>query len=259
MSVFRKKTSSVLKPHSHANNQPLIDIDSLSVKLAGAKVVQNVSFDIHEGEFIGLIGTNGSGKSSLLRAMLGLIPSTGRVTQHVTGSIGYVQQRGTIQNQQTPISVQEVVELGSKGSRQAAHEALQVVDMHRFASRAFSQLSGGQQQKVYIAKALASNPCLLILDEPTTGIDEQSQVEFYALLQNLQSQGIAILMVSHSIDTVLRLVKRVICLNRTILYDGPPAHFVADKYMPKYYTQRHRTIHHYQHEPLNGAKELFHD
>ncbi len=259
MSVFNKKTSSISKQHSHVTNQPLINVDKLTVTLGGVKVVQNVSFDINEGEFIGLIGTNGSGKSSLLRAMLGLLPHTGRVNQHITGSISYVQQRGTIQNQQTPISVREVVELGSKGDHQAADEALQVVDMHRFASRSFSQLSGGQQQKVYIAKALASNPCLLILDEPTTGIDEQSQVEFYALLQNLQQQGIAILMVSHSIDTVLRLVKRVICLNRTILYDGPPAHFVADKYMPKYYTQRHRTIHHYRREPFLGAKELLHD
>lgn len=259
MSVFKKKTSKLLKPHSHAADKPLVDIDKLSVKLGGIQVVQNVSFDIHEGEFIGLIGPNGSGKSSLLRAILGLTKHSGRVNQHVSGSIGYVQQRGTIQNQQTPISVREVVELGSRGDSDIAMEALKIVNMHRFASRTFSHLSGGQQQKVYIAKALASNPCLLILDEPTTGIDEQSQVEFYALLQNLQQQGIAILMVSHSIDTVLRLVKRVICLNRTILYDGPPAHFVPDKYMPKYYTQRHRKIHHYKQEPSRGKKELIHD
>ncbi len=232
--------------HSHASDQPLLDIDNLSVSYHRQAVLKDISLAIYPGEFVGLIGPNGAGKSTFLKAMLGLIPHHGTVHKHVDGTIGYVQQRGSIHERQTPISVIEIVKLGAKGNADIAMHALASVNMSRQAHKRFDQLSGGQQQRVYIAKALASDPCLLILDEPTTGIDERSQTEFYELLNHLQSQGIAIVMISHNIDTVLKLVKRVICLNQTILYDGPPAHFEPDKFMPRYYTQQHRIIHHHR-------------
>jgi len=117
--------------------------------------------------------------------------------------------------------------------------------MEAYAGKRFTELSGGQQQRVSIAKALAANADVLILDEPAAGIDEHSQIEFYDLLKDLQAQGVTIIMVSHEVDTVLRLVTRVICLNRTILYDGPPEHFEADKYLPHAYQQQHVRLHHH--------------
>jgi ABC-type Mn2+/Zn2+ transport system ATPase subunit len=108
----------------------------------------------------------------------------------------------------------------------------------------FAELSGGQQQRVIIAKALAGNAEVLILDEPTTGIDERSQADFYALLTDLQARGVTIILVSHEVDTVLSMVSRVLCLNRSLLYDGPPEHFETDTYMPATYTAHHRQLHH---------------
>jgi zinc transport system ATP-binding protein len=228
----------------HASKELLIDADNLQVRFGGEIAIEDVSLCIHKGEFVGLIGPNGAGKTSLLRAVLGLIePSKGTVRKRAVAA-GYIPQRGALYNGNVPISAFEVVLLGSRGSKPVAFEALEAVRMTAVAHRRFNELSGGQQQRIVLAKALASNADLLILDEPTTGIDERLQNEFYELLRTLQQRGITIIMVSHEVDTVLRLVTRVICLNRTILYDGPPEHFEADTYLPKVYAQHHRQLHH---------------
>lgn len=138
--------------------------------------------------------------------------------------------------------------LGTR-NRETAIQSLQNVGMADASHKLYTQLSGGQQQRVAIAKALASNPDILVLDEPTTGIDERSQSEFYGILQTLQQRGLTIIMVSHDVDAVLRLVTRVICLNRTVLYDGPAEHFEADKYLPQFYKTQHRLLHHHHGAP----------
>jgi len=181
--------------------------------------------------------------------MLGLqTPTGGTVKRLHNAVIGYVPQRGNLYSGQIPISVLEVVKLGSRGSDEAARQALDAVSMLDMSHKLFTSLSGGQQQRVAIAKALASNPSMLLLDEPTTGIDEASQHEFYKILQSLQDRGLAIIIVSHDIDAVLNLVTRVICLNQTILYDGSPEHFESDKYLPSLYKAQHRLLHHHHGE-----------
>ncbi|HSX17528.1 MAG TPA: metal ABC transporter ATP-binding protein [Patescibacteria group bacterium] len=229
----------------HASKELLVDVDSVSVQYGAETVLDRVSFCIHSGEFIGLIGPNGAGKTTLLKVVLGLLsPTKGKVKkQHAT--VGYIPQRGTLYNATVPISVLEVVLLGAKGDKSVALQALEQVNMAGFARRRFNELSGGQQQRVAIAKAVANHASVLILDEPTTGIDEHSQAEFYALLHTLQQEGITIIMVSHEVDTVVKLVTRVICLNQTILYDGPPEHFEADKYLPSAYKAQHMLLHHH--------------
>jgi zinc transport system ATP-binding protein len=239
-SASNETTSGASELPLHAS-KPLVDVDSLTVVLGGQPVVSDVSFCIHRSEFIGLIGPNGAGKTTLLRAVLGLQKYQQGNARVTTRRVGYIPQRTAIHQSQVPMSVLEVVQLGS---RVRAMESLARVDMATFAQRPFMQLSGGQQQRVLIAKALAGDPELLILDEPTTGIDEQSQREFYKTLQELQTQGIAIIMVSHDVDAVLQLVTRVMCVNGSILYDGPPEHFETDKYLPKLYTAQHRLLHH---------------
>lgn len=244
-SASNGKTSPTSVPPLHANRELLVDVDNLTVQFGAEPAVDRVSFCIHKGEFIGLIGPNGAGKTTLLRVVLGLLqPSAGKI-KRPKATIGYVPQRGTLYSGTVPVSVLEVVSLGSKGSQQVATDALKKVHMEDMADRRFSELSGGQQQRVSLAKALAGNADILILDEPTTGIDERAQTEFYNLLHSLQKQGITIVMVSHEVDTVLKLVTRVICLNRTILYDGQPEHFETDKYLPKVYKMQHMQLHHH--------------
>jgi zinc transport system ATP-binding protein len=228
----------------HADKQLLLDVDNVSVHINDEHILDDISFCLHSGEFVGLIGPNGAGKTTLLRVVLDLLkPTTGAVDRYDT-TIGYVPQRGNQYNAIVPISSLEIVKLGAGGSKERAKEALREVGMERYAHKRFNTLSGGQQQRVIIAKAVAGNADILFLDEPTTGIDEHSQAEFYALLRGLQEKGITIVMVSHDVDAVLTLVTRVICLNQIVLYDGSPEHFETDKYMPDYYKARHRHLHH---------------
>lgn len=238
------KTLKTSEKRLHASNQTLVDADNVSVQLGNELVIDRVSVCVHAGEFIGLIGPNGAGKTTLLKVLLGLLkPSKGNIERRPV-VYEYVPQRGNTYNGITPMSVQEIVGLGSRGNRQEAHQALQLVQLEGMAERRFGDLSGGQQQRVAIAKALAAQADVLILDEPTTGIDEQSQAQFYNILRSLQERGIAIIMVSHEVEAVLKLVTRVICLNRSVLYDGPPEHFEADKYMPALYKEQHHQLHH---------------
>jgi zinc transport system ATP-binding protein len=227
----------------------LIDADNVSVRLGTELAVDQVSVCIHSGEFIGLIGPNGAGKTTLLRALLGLLAPTSGVIRREKAAYDYIPQRGNLYSGITPLSVLEVVKLGSRGSAEKARTALRTVQLEELIGKRFNELSGGQQQRVAIAKALAAGADVLILDEPTTGIDERSQQEFYAILQTLQAKGITIVMVSHEVDAVLRLVTRVICLNRTILYDGPPEHFETDKYLPSLYKNQHVRLHHHHGTP----------
>jgi zinc transport system ATP-binding protein len=222
-----------------------VDVDNLTVRYGAEIALDRVSFCIHKGEFLGLIGPNGAGKTMLLRTVLGLVaPTTGHVRKS-RAVIGYVPQRGALYNGTVPVSALEVVRLGAKGSKVRAMQALAEVQLVDAAHARFNELSGGQQQRVAIAKALAAQADILILDEPATGIDERAQAAFYDLLRGLHQKGITIVMISHEVDAVLKLVTRVICLNRSILYDGSPQHFEADKYLPKAYKLRHLQLHHH--------------
>jgi len=223
----------------------LIDSDDLTVAFEGQPVLDRVSLGIKRGEFIGIIGPNGAGKTTLLKALLGLQPiDSGTIITNKKASIHYVPQRGTLYNGIVPMSVVEVVQLEAR-SADAAITALHSVGLETVAHKRFNELSGGQQQRVIIAKALAAKTDILFLDEPTTGIDQQSQTEFFSLLKTLQKKDITIVMVSHEVETVLSLVTRVVCLNRTVLYDGSPEHFEADEYFPSFYKERHIRLHHH--------------
>ncbi|HJP96328.1 MAG TPA: metal ABC transporter ATP-binding protein [Candidatus Saccharimonadales bacterium] len=251
-SAFSSKTLPLSEQPLHATKKMLIDADNITVKYGRDTPLKDVSLCVHQGEFIGLIGPNGAGKTTLLRVLLRLVkPATGHIN-YSGARIGYVPQRGNLYNSQIPMSVLEVVRLGARDGA-AAIAALQRVAMDSFAHKPFTELSGGQQQRVAIAKALAGQPHILLLDEPTTGIDEASQHEFYDILRDLQTQGYTIIMVSHDVDAVLNLVTRVICLNQTVLYDGTPEHFESDKYLPGLYKAQHRLLHH--HHDAHGQEK----
>lgn len=239
------KTSKTSVPPSHVSETLQIDVDNIVVRFGAQNVLDNVSLCVHKGEFIGLIGPNGAGKTTLLRALLGLLEPEAGAVARPGAVLGYVPQRGALYDGTVPISVLEVVRLGATGaSKHDAMQALRMVRMEAEAGKRFTELSGGQQQRVTIAKALAARADVLILDEPATGIDEHSQTAFYELLGSLHQSGTTIIMVSHEVDTVLKLVTRVICLNGSVVYDGSPEHFEADKYLPQTYAKYHRQLHH---------------
>lgn len=239
--MFNTTTSTTSKKPSTAGSAAQLVADQVGVRFGTEEVLSDVSFAIHQGEFIGLVGQNGSGKTTLLRVLLGLLkPSRGHAKRR-GAKIGYVPQRGQLYNGIVPISVFEVVKLGSKGSEAKARTALKSVGMEQFEKRNFNELSGGQQQRVVIAKALASDANILLLDEPTTGVDKTSQADFFALLRRLHEEGRTIIMVSHDIDSVVKLVSRIICLNRTVVYDGDPEEFDLEHHLRSKYTTH---IHH---------------
>ena len=243
-SASNAKTSKPSKQPLHAHKQLLIDVDNLTVKQGNEIALNSVSVCVHAGEFIGIVGPNAAGKTTLLKAILGLLPEyQGRIKRE-KASISYIPQHGSLYNGLVPMSVIEVVKLGSMGSQALAFEALETMGVKDVAHKRFLELSGGQRQRVAIAKALASQPDILILDEPTTGIDEHSQTEFYNTLVGLQAKGITIIMVAHEIDTVLQHANRVICLNRELLYDGPPELFEVREHLPDVFKARHEELHH---------------
>jgi ABC-type Mn2+/Zn2+ transport system ATPase subunit len=237
------KTSRTSSERWHATKKLLIDVDNLTVDFGGQPAVHKASLCMHRGEFIGLIGPNGAGKTTLLKAILGLTnPSHGHIHLHAA-KVAYVPQAGRLYSGIVPISVLEVARMGAANYQQAL-EALAQVGMEKLARNRFNELSGGQQQRVIIAKALAERADLLILDEPVTGVDDQTQKEFYKLLQSLQGEGITVVMVSHEVEAVLKLVTRVVFLNQTVLYDGPPSKFDPQKYLSQEYQDQHQKLHH---------------
>lgn len=244
-SVSSEKILLTSEPRLHVDRPTVFDIDNVTVTLGNELVLENVSLCVHQGEFIGLIGPNGAGKTTLLRAILGLTAKYRGTIRTDRSTIGYIPQRGNLYNGLVPMSVREVVSLGAHGDRAAVDAALASAGIEALAKVRFTELSGGQQQRVVIAKALAAHADVLILDEPTTGIDEHAQAAFYDLLRKLQAQGITLIMVSHEVESVLKLVTRVICLNRTIVYDGVPEHFEADTYLPQWYKAHHQQLHHH--------------
>jgi zinc transport system ATP-binding protein len=223
---------------------PTIDLSGVDFGYTAAPVVEDVSVRVDPGEYVAIVGPNGSGKSTLMQLMLGLLrPDQG--TARLFGEpahrfddgsrIGYVAQHANA-SKEMPITVREVVRMGrfpqvgfgrlSREDRRIVDRALDTVGMSGFANRRVTQLSGGQRQRTFIARALASEAELLVLDEPTVGVDAESVESFYRLLERLNREGITILLIEHDLGAVTDHAERVICLNREIYFDGPTAEFV---------------------------------
>jgi zinc transport system ATP-binding protein len=208
----------------------------------GPQILTGVSLRVDPGEFVAIAGPNGGGKTTLLRLALGLErPRRGEVTLFGQPartfddrkSIGYLAQRSTL-GVHAPATVREVVEAGRAplrlvgrlraDDRAAVDDALERVGMSGLANRPMTRLSGGQQQRTFIAKALAAGPRLLVLDEPTTGVDVEAQEALAALLDRLHTDlGVTILYVSHEFGAVERFVNRLVLVRERIVFDGDPS------------------------------------
>jgi len=220
---------------------PIFDLDSATVVLDGVRVLDNVTFVLRKGEFVALLGENGAGKTTLVRLLLGLIPATSGTlrifssSQHALKArwrVGYVPQRmGAFSS--VAASVLEVVLSGRVArsglwpgyraeDRRAAQDSLAAVGMQDKAALPVSRLSGGQKQRVMIARALAAEPEVLILDEPTAGLDIDSQQSLAVTLTSLKATGHPVLLVAHGLGPVESLVTRIVALEGgKVVYDGP--------------------------------------
>jgi zinc transport system ATP-binding protein len=200
----------------------------------GPLVLRDVSLEVERGEFVAIAGPNGGGKTTLLKLILGLErPTSGRVERHAR-RLGYLAQRAQA-GVDAPLTVRELVSAGRaprarlvgplrEGDREAVRVAIDRVGLLVHADRRLSSLSGGQQQRAFIAKALAADPELLVLDEPTTGVDAESQESLGALLDQLHRElDVTILYVSHEFGAVERFVERIVLVRGAIVFDGPPS------------------------------------
>ncbi|WP_224447700.1 metal ABC transporter ATP-binding protein [Haloprofundus salilacus] len=229
---------------SERPERPVVELSGVEFGYATAPVVEDVSLRIDPGEYVAVVGPNGSGKSTLMKLVLGLLrPDEGLVrlfgepSHRFDGGdrIGYVAQHASAAKEM-PITVREVVKMGrfphvgfgrlSADDWRIVDRALETVGMKAFSDRRVTQLSGGQRQRAFIARALASEAELLVLDEPTVGVDADSVEAFYELLDALHARGITILLIEHDLGAVTEHAERVLCLNREIYFDGPTAEFV---------------------------------
>lgn len=216
--------------------QEIVRIEDLWVHFEGKVALEAINLTIEQNEFLGIIGPNGSGKTTLLKAILGLVtPAQGKILvmgkapQKNRQLMGYVPQHNLF-DRNFPINVRDVVLMGrfarkgflrrySRDDIEKADAALKTVGMLAFKERQVGNLSGGEQQRVFIARALITEPKLLLLDEPTASVDPSAQTEFFILLKQLKEQ-MAIVLVSHDVAAVSIYVDNIACMNRRLVYHG---------------------------------------
>lgn len=201
----------------------LVQARDLTVRYGASEVLSGVNLSIAAGEIVTVLGPNGSGKSTLLRALLGIVAaSAGQVQRRAGLRIGYVPQRLAI-DRVMPMTLRRFLSLPRRVSDDAAALALERAGLPGLGARQMAGLSGGQFQRLLLARALLETPQLLILDEPTQGLDQPGEAAFYRLIEEVRREtGAAVLMVSHDLHVVMAASDRVICLNRHICCEGTP-------------------------------------
>ncbi|MBB5324730.1 zinc transport system ATP-binding protein [Anoxybacillus tepidamans] len=237
--------------------EEVLKVEHVSFRYEKENVLEDVTFSVPKGAFVGLVGPNGSGKSTLLKCILGLLkPQQGNIYLFGTPisefkewhRVGFVSQKANSFNTGFPATVYEVVASGltaklglfrflTSKEKQAVMEAIDAVGMGEFRQQNIGELSGGQQQRVFIARAIVSKPELLILDEPTVGVDVHHVQNFYNMLDELNRLGITLLLVTHDIGTITEKVTHVACLNKHLYFHGKADEFaqLKDHDLSKFY------------------------
>jgi ABC-type Mn2+/Zn2+ transport system ATPase subunit len=235
----------------------VIRLEKIGFSYGDAEVLTDVDFSIEPGELAGIIGPSGSGKTTLLRILLGeLRPTSGRriSTSECDVAVGYVPQLEAGERN-FPLTVEEMVLLGSSAfsapqpwfDRRERREARAVLDrlgIARLASRRLNELSGGQFQRALIARALLSRPELLLLDEPTSGIDLSTRQNVLQLVDELRADGYAVVLTTHDLNWVAAHLPRILCLNHRVVADGPPLDVLNEDVVAETYGARMEVVVH---------------
>jgi manganese transport system ATP-binding protein len=220
--------------------EPAVVVDAVVVQYERVRALDGVSLTVTTGAALGIVGPNGSGKSTLLKTVAGLVkPTSGTVRVFgrspgslPAGSIGYVPQADDV-DFTFPVNVRDVVSMGryphlgpfgrfSAHDRSAVDEAIAALDLGKLVNRHISELSGGQQQRAFVARAIAQEPRLLLLDEPTTGVDAATEESLLHIVRALVADGLPVMMTTHDLDRAPEWFDRLIVVDRRILADGTP-------------------------------------
>jgi len=233
-------------PVNHQQN--IIEIKNVSFSYGKEIVLENINLNVHKGDYLGIIGPNGGGKTTLLKLILGLLKPQKGTIQLSSSPIGYVAQKATSFDNNFPIRVRDVVSQGrvidcglfhrlTAADWKAVDSAIDLVGLSADKNKLIGDLSGGQQQRVFIARAITGrHPKIIILDEPTAGVDKNSQESFYSLLKKLNKKlGMTIILVSHDIDVIASETTELACVNKNLIYDNNPENFLRSEKLKKLY------------------------
>jgi zinc transport system ATP-binding protein len=248
---------------------PIFEVKNLNFSVKDQNILSNISFKIFDAEYIGIIGPNGGGKTTLIRMLLGLEkPNSGEIKIfgksidkfNNWGKIGYVPQRASHVDKNFPATAEDIVKMGrvakksffsffDNEDKEIVKDAMLKMDVYCIKDRMIGTLSGGQRQRVMIARALASKPDILILDEPNTGVDMASQKRFYALLDKLNKEdNITIVFITHDIGVIVDSINRLFTVNRNIVVCNDPKKMLSCDDMSELYGVEAHLLHHHKHE-----------
>ena len=236
-----------------SNLQPLVELNHITFGYGAEPVLEDICLHLHPGQFAALVGPSGAGKTTLLRLILGVLqPTGGELCIHgqtlnggPTPRVSYVPQLETV-DWNFPVTVEQAVLMGRTGKsglwpwpgvddRRRLRETLQRLEIDHLAGRHIRDLSGGQQQRVFLARALIAEPDLLVLDEPTTGVDVRTAENMLHMLADLNGQGMTILMTTHDLNAAAAHLPWVICLNRECIAQGSPDEVFTEEILTKTY------------------------
>jgi zinc/manganese transport system ATP-binding protein len=237
-----------------ASAAPLVELSRVSSSYGATLALEEVSLKIWPGQFMAIVGPNGGGKTTLLRAILGMVPATSgmvllrgkKLTRAALEHIGYVPQLETI-DWNFPITVEEVIAMGffvknrwfggiGEKERRKLHEIMHRLNLDGLGKRHIRELSGGQQQAVFIGRALLGDPKLILLDEPVSGLDISSRDDVIHFLHEINHQGVAIVLTAHDLNWVAAHLPWVVCLNHRLIAEGRPNEIFTPKILNETYS-----------------------
>ena len=231
----------------------LIDVDGVTHAYGGAAVLESVTLSVRAGDFIGVVGPSGSGKSTLLRLLAGALSPVAGEVRRSGAAVSYVPQVETV-NWNFPVTVNEVVTMARTGgrwlpwsSKEEQREVAVVLErlgLGGLGRRHIRELSGGQQQRIFIARALLRQANLLLLDEPTSGVDVRTRHDVLHLLDDLHAEGLAIVLTTHDLNGIAAHLPRLICLNKQVVADGAPRDVITPEVLERTYGARMEVIEH---------------